>query len=308
MEIINFSKQIVARYFPSNKKFEVWGSDNLLPITLKNYYDSIPEHASCIDFIINSLTNKLGEDKNFLIKKRLIFDYYVYGGFAIEITKNRDNTVNHYYIPISKLRYSKDGTEVGYSDNWEENNSKIKWRTASDGKSAGIFIYKNTFDVDYPRATYIPSLVNLDTYKEVMDYHNNSAKNGFTPTVVFSFFDGKPDVATQKQYEKKIADKFTGGNGQKFILLFNNNKDSAPEIKTIETNNLDEKFDNLQKFIQNTIFVSHKITSPQLIGVKAESQGFSKTEFKESLEVFDEIVISPLYKEIEHGFKLINLI
>lgn len=307
MEIINFAKETISRYFPSNRKFITWGDDNILPNKLQEFYDSIPEHSSCIDFIINSLTNNEVFDKVFILKKKLFTDYYMYGGFAVEITKNRNNTLNRYYINISNLRYSQKGDEVGYSENWHEDNTKITWRTLSDGTTPGIFIYKNTDGTKYPRPTYTSTLLNLDTYKEIMEYHNNNAKSGFTPTVVFNLNDGVPDTETQKRYEKLIKEKFTGSKGQKFILMFNNNKDSAPTIDVIQADNLDEKFESLQKFIQNLIFVAHKITSPTLLGIKAENQGFSKTEYAESLEVFEEKVIKPLQREIEFGFNLIKL-
>jgi hypothetical protein len=307
MEIINFAKETISRYFPSNRKFTTWGDDNLLPNRLQEFYDSIPEHSSCIDFIVNSLTNNEIFDNTFILKKKLYTDYYMYGGFAVEITKNRDNTLNRYYISISNLRYSQKGDEIGYSENWHENNTKITWRSISDGTTPGIFVYKNTDGIKYPRPTYTSTILNLDTYQAIMEYHNNNAKSGFTPTVVFNLNDGIPDKETQLEYEKKIKDKFTGTKGQKFILMFNNNKDSAPTIQTIQADNLDEKFETLQKFIQNLIFVAHKITSPTLLGIKAENQGFSKTEFTESLEVFEEKVIKPLQREIEFGFNLIKL-
>ncbi len=56
MEIINFAKETIGRYFPSNRKFTSWGDDNILPNRLQEFYDTIPEHSSCIDFIVNSLT------------------------------------------------------------------------------------------------------------------------------------------------------------------------------------------------------------------------------------------------------------
>lgn len=307
MEIINFAKETISRYFPSNRKFITWGDDNILPKKLYEFYNTIPEHSSCIDFIVNSLTNNEVFDKTFILKKKLYSDYYMYGGFAVEITKNRDNSLNRYYIDISNLRYSIKGDEIGYSENWHENNSKITWRNISNGTTPGIFVYKNTEGIKYPRPTYTSTLLNLDTYNEIMEYHNNNAKSGFTPTVVFNLNDGVPSKEVQLEYEKKIKEKFTGSKGQKFILMFNNNKDSAPTIDVIQADNLDEKFESLQKFIQNLIFVAHKITSPTLLGIKAENQGFSKTEFTESLEVFEEKVIKPLQREIEFGFNLIKL-
>ena len=38
-----------------------------------------------------------------------------------------------------------------------------------------------------------------------------------------------------------------------------------------------------------------------MIGVKPENQGFSKTEYEEAMEIFEENVIAGYRKEIEYG-------
>lgn len=154
---------------------------------------------------------------------------------------------------------------------------------------------------DYPSPRYISATLSLDTMSLISAYHNNNARNGFTPNVVINFNNGEPDETTKKEIENKLKDKFTGVNGSKMILSFNESTETATTISKLDGDNLDEKFETLQKFIQNQIIVSHQITSGQLIGIKPENTGFSKTEYTEAMEIFEENVIAGYRKEIEYG-------
>ena len=58
---------------------------------------------------------------------------------------------------------------------------------------------------------------------------------------------------------------------------------------------------SMWSLIQNQIIVSHQLTSGQLIGIKPENTGFSKTEYEEAMEIFEANVIAGYRKEIEYG-------
>ena len=132
-------------------------------------------------------------------------------------------------------------------------------------------------------------------------YHNSNAKNGFTPSTIINFNNGTPDEDTKAQIEKGIKEKFTGPNASRFLLTFNESKEAETTISKLDNDNLDQKFADLQKWIQNQIVISHQITSGQLIGVRPENQGFSKTEYIEAMEIFKNIVIKGFRNEIEYA-------
>jgi len=85
--------------------------------------------------------------------------------------------------------------------------------------------------------------------KSIINYHNNNAKNGFAPNVVINFNNGIPDDETQATIEKGIKSKFAGELGQKFILSFNESESTKTTIEKLDNDNLDQKFETLQKFI-----------------------------------------------------------
>ena len=300
---INFVSEIQEYIFNKNQKFIYWGADNKTPNTLLKLYDTVPEHSSAINFILSNIIEEDIEEMDYWTLQKLALDYILFGGFAVEVVKLRNNQYQYNYKDISLIRLNPDKDKVGFSENWTNYKSDVEWFDKVDNLGeTGIFLFKNPKTRGYyPSPRYISAFKSLDTMREISSYHNNNAKNGFTPNVVINFNNGEPDEDTKKEIEKKLAEKFTGVNGSKFILSFNESEETKTTIEKLDNDNLDQKFETLQKFLQNQIIVAHQITSAQLIGVTPENQGFSKTEYEEAMEIFEENVIAGYRKEIEYG-------
>ena len=306
ISIIKFAEEKFKYIFNSNnEKYIKWPEQ---PLYLK-VYEEVPEHTSAINFILANLIVEGLEELDYWTLQRLALDYLTYGGFATEIIKTRGGGYTLNYIDFGKCRLSPTKDKVAYSDNWEASQIKLRWSDLVDSvDKPGIFYFRNPKSRDtYPKPHYYSALKSLDTMSAISEYHNNSAKGGFVPNVVINFNGGEPDADTKLEIEKKIKEKFTGASGQRFILSFNESEQTKTTIEKLEDDNLDTRFETLQKFIQNQIIISHQITSGQLIGVKAENQGFSQTEFMEALEIFNKIIVSSFRRELEAGIsKLLN--
>jgi len=310
ISIISFAKEITNYIFNPNEKFHRWGSDNLLPFQYLKLYKSIPEHASAINFITDlTIGEGITSDRiSYWTLKKIIEDYNIFGGFALQVIKTRGGESTISYVDVSKCRYSQDKEKIGYAETgWDKYKQEFKFFPVTKSLTTeGIFIYKSNSSRElYPTPSYEAVLKSLGTLSHIIDYHNNNAENGFSPSVVINMNNGIPDETTQKNIERRISEKFAGSKGAKFILSFNETQDTKTTIESLKTDNLDEKFETLQKFIQNQIIVSHNITSGTLIGIKPEYQGFSKTEFQESLDIFKEITINGIRKELEYAFKFL---
>ena len=230
-------------------------------------------------------------------------DYILFGGFALEVTALRNGATTYQWLDMANCRIHPDRDQIGYAKNWSSYKADVTWKpmVTKPGQS-GIYMFKNPKTRgDYPTPRYISAMTSLDTMSEISAYHNNNAKNGFTPNVVINFNNGEPDEDTKKEMEKQLKEKFTGVNGSKFILSFNDDPEHKTTIEKLDGDNLDEKFETLQKFLQNQIVVAHQLTSGQLIGIKPENQGFSKSEYEESMEIFENNVVAGYRKEIEYG-------
>lgn len=300
---INFVSEIKDYIFNPNQKYIYWGADNDTPAILLKLYDTVPEHSSAINFILSNVIENDIDEMDYWTLQKLALDYILFGGFAVEVIKLRNNEYQYKYRDVSLIRLSPNKNKIGFSENWANYKSDVEWFDKVDNLGeTGIYLFKNPKTRGtYPSPRYISALKSLDTMKEISSYHNNNAKNGFTPNVVINFNNGEPDEDTKKEIEKKLKEKFTGVNGSKFILSFNESEETKTTIEKIDNDNLDQKFETLQKFLQNQIIVAHQITSAQLIGVTPENQGFSKTEYIEAMEIFEENVIAGYRKEIEYG-------
>lgn len=306
--IINFASEIKEYIFNPNQKYIKWGADNDIPTKILHLYDSVPEHEASINFTELNLTGDglEGEELNIWAFKKVALDYLLFGGYTLKIVKLRNGNYTIDYFDISKCRYSPDKKKIGYSEDWSKYKAEVTWYDAVTNvdqvRGEAIYMFKNNKSREcYPRPNYLSAFRSIDTASEIIDYHNNNAKNGFAVNTIISMNNGVPDPETQEQIEKAIKDKFTGSNSTKFMLMFNDTADNAATVTKLSDDNLDQKFETLQKFVQNQITISHQITSGQLIGVKGENQGFSKTEYQEALEIFKEVVIEGYKLELEYS-------
>ena len=300
---INFVSEIKDYIFNPNQKYIYWGANNDIPDTLLKLYDTVPEHSSAINFILSNVIENDIDEMDYWTLQKLALDYILFGGFAVEVVKLRNDKYQYNYKDISLLRLNPDKNKIGFAENWTNYKSEVEWFDKVDNLGeTGIYLFKNPKTRgNYPSPRYISAFKSLDTMKEISSYHNNNAKNGFTPNVVINFNNGEPDDDTKKDIEKKLTEKFTGVNGSKFILSFNESEETKTTIEKLDNDNLDQKFKDLQVFLQNQIIISHQLTSGALIGVRQENTGFSAIEYEEAMEIFELNVISGYRKELEYG-------
>lgn len=309
ISFISFAENIKKYIFNTNERYHKWGIENNDSFKLLELYDSVPEHESAINFKEQLITGKglNGEEIDLWTLKKFNLDYLIFGGFTAKVIKLRNGNFTIEYVDISKCRFSPEKDKIGFAEDWDKYKVEITWYPiAESGKLAkgeSIFYFKNNKSRElYPRPSYLSSLVNVDTASAMSKYHNSNANNGFVPSTIINFNAGNVDDDAKRDIEKSIKEKFTGPNASRFLLSFQESSEQAVTLSKLENDNMDQKFESLQKFVQNEILIAHQITSGQLIGVKPENQGFSATEYQESLNVFKETVIQPSRLELEYAY------
>lgn len=305
-----------------NKEYISYGDKNAYPQFLWSLYNDCADHQSIVDGLVlytigggikstnpkvQALFNKVNDDDETIddLMKRVLLDYFIFGGMSMQIVPNRLGDLSKlYWTDFMNCRVNEEETFVYYSKEWGRWSVDAKVYELFDGKKdesgkvkSKIHYFKgNKTRGIYPICHYNAAIRALMTSVEIDNFHLNNIQNGFQASTIINFNNGEPDETTKKEIEDKLEEKFVGTSGQKHMISFNENKDNAVTVEKLDADNFDEKFNALQKTVQNTIFTAHKVTSPALFGIKMENTGFSETEFKEAFKIFNETIIKSYQK------------
>jgi hypothetical protein len=139
--------------------------------------------------------------------------------------------------------------------------------------------------------------------EEISDYLINEVQNGFSGTKVINLNSGVPTEEQQSFINAKIKQTLTGSKGQKVIVSFNDNKDTAITVDDIPLNDAPEHYQYLSEECMRKIMLSHSVTSPLIFGI-ATSTGFSSNadELQNSFNLFDNMVIKPFQEMLLDAF------
>lgn len=112
--------------------------------------------------------------------------------------------------------------------------------------------------------------------EEISTYLINEVRNGFSGTKVINFNNGQVgDDKQREQLKRRVMSKLTGSTGEKVIVSFNSNVENKTTIDDIPLNDAPQHYEYLSKESEQKILIGHNVTSPMLVGVVTDNQGFS---------------------------------
>lgn len=314
----NQSTELVLERKMSGKDYLFWGQDNRFPQELFQLYLNCPIMSGIIngtvDFISGNevvsnldIVNRDGETISDIVRK-IALDYELFGGFALQII-NLPDKKELYVLDMQRVRTNEDETKIYYCKSWGQYGSKIISYDAFDShlnQPNSVLLYKGHLTRDhYPIPRYIGSLDSIRTSCEIGKFHLNNILNNLSTSAIINFNNGVPSEEVQKDIERRVNDKFAGTeNAGRTIVTFNDSKENAVTVERLNEDKMDEKFNTLNKSITQEIFISFRAT-PELFGFSSEGNGFSKTEFLESFELYYKTVVQPLQKDIVRVFERI---
>jgi len=242
------------------------------------------------------------------VVRRCCYDLKLMGQAAIQViySKDRSKIVQLEHMPIETLRAEKcdeDGNVPAYYyyNDWANiKRTDEPLRIPAYGMSSeGIEIYyikpyKSGFYY-YSPVDYQGGLQYAELEEEVSNYHLNNILNGLSPSMLINFNNGTPNQQERNLIETKIAQKFSGtSNAGKFILAFNDNKESQAEITPVQLSDAHNQYQFLSEESTSKIMVAHRIVSPMLLGIKDGSGlGNNAEEIKTASLLMDNTVIRP---------------
>jgi hypothetical protein len=220
--------------------------------------------------------------------------------FQVTYTGNKISAITHF--PRETLRAEKmnDKGEIKnyyYAPDWTkvQRNSKLKkFPVFGSGAQNEIYIVKRyvTGFYYYSPADYNTAYATLEN--EIACYLINDTQNGFSGTKVVNFNNGVPDREKQLAIKNDVMQKLTGSYGEKVIVAFNNNAESKTTVEDIPLTDAPEHYSFLSEECKKMIMLTHRVTSPLLLGLSS-ANGFSSNadEIENSSRLFNNIVIQP---------------
>jgi hypothetical protein len=222
---------------------------------------------------------------------------------------NDDHTkvIKFFHIPVQTLRAEKlyDNTRVEnyyYCTDWKDQRKvrdKIKIPAFGTSNEKREVLYIKDYSPNlyyYSLPDWVSALQYAIAEGELSNLHINSITNGFLPTLMINFNNGVPAPEERQTIEDLLYAKFTGtNNGGRFMVSFNDDKETQPTVTPIQVDNLHEKFQYVAEYAQDRILVGHKITSPLLFGIRTTNNGFSSQsdEMKTAYSILQTMTVQP---------------
>ena len=297
----------------SKKGFWLWGENNDYPQYLDGLYKEVATLRSIIegtiDFVVGDkveiddvVWNEVVNDKGVTpedLCRDLTRDYLKYGGFAVNVVRNKEGKVGGlYYIPLERLRFNEDRSEFYYSRDWSKSIGRVKFgvykRFDPQGKDASsIYVYTNNRTDVYPAPKWAASVKAAEIERQVNDYHLNSIVNGFSASYLISLNNGVPSETEADEIEENMVEKFTGsGNGGRLVINFANDRDHSAELSKLETEDAGEKYKSLIERTKSELFTAFRAT-PNLFGLPTAT-GFSTEEYMEAFKLYNRTAVRPI--------------
>jgi hypothetical protein len=319
------------------KEVVKFGDYNDFPDYLVNLYNNSSIHATCINSIVEAIkgdglvaeptwvldrANNMGDTWNDIFS-RVAKDYYLFGGFGLEIIYNKLRTkiAEVYHIPFASIR-AKEANHRGHCDGYfiaHEWDNKGKYDIdltralympsfdydMRNEEPSQLFYYKPYHPLQkyYPLPEYVGALkvVELDT--EIDNFHVNNIKNGMAPSIAITTFTNGTDD-DRRSIENQLRLQYQGSSmaGQMFYMDVASIEEK-PIIEPIPQNGADGYYVAINDMTVQKILTAHRITSPMLLGIKTEGQLGGAQEMLDAYHLFLNMVIKPYQQDILSVFE-----
>ena len=324
LRIVNLSSytspEIVEK---SNKQWVAYGSDNNFFGHLISNYENSPTNNAIINAISQQIyglgldasdSNRRPEQYAKMLTmfhkdcvQKLCFDLKLMGQCAMQViySKDRKTIAKVAHIPVENLRAEKcneKGEIEGYfySDDWAnvKPRTELKRIPAYGSSKENIeIIYVKPYRAGYKYYSspdYTGCLQWCEIESEVSNFHLNNVQGSFSPNTLIQFNNGTPNAEERQNLENRIAQKFTGTGGNKFILAFNDNQDAAATVETLPISDAHNTYEYVSSQATEKIMVGHRVVSPMLYGIKdSTGLGNNADELKTASILMQNLVIAP---------------
>ena len=314
----------------TSKPWVSWGKRNLFPNFLNNiFYQSAYQSGiirSKVNYIVGSgytATNEdalgLGDYKLQDVIDFITKDYELYNAFAVRVKRNLEGEKKYEFIDFDLLRVSKDYDGWYYSDDWSQSmqtkeNTNLRFFPNYDKDNEdqydSIYVYKDgakntqvrTSKKDqvhfYPQPVYIGALKALMTDVEIQSFHLYNVINGMKMGGMLVFKNGQPENKTQ--FEQAVQDAITPSeNSGGVMIAYSDGDDRVPEFIPFSGDDLDKRYNLVEKSMVQNIMSAHCATSPMLFGIQREGMQVGEGDLRVAEQIFIRTYVRNRQKTIE---------
>ena len=314
----------------SNKEWVMYGDNNdYFDVIIERYLGS-PTNARCVNGIsdmifgrgLEAVDRQINRDAYIEMKRliderelrKIVGDRKLLGQAAIKVVYNKTKTkvvaIKHHPMETLRAEKTSDGIirAYYYHPKWCDMKPSDKPKRIptfkNGGKSDTVEIYVVRPYISgfyyYSPCDYQSSLQYSQLEEEVSNYHLSNIENGLQPSLLINFNNGQPSEDVQEMLERKIMEKFSGSsNAGKFILAFNEDKDTAATVDAVHLPDAHAQYQFLADESREKIMLGHGIVSPILLGIKDQTGfGNNAEELRTASILMDNIVIRPFQQNI----------
>lgn len=344
-QVINLSAHVGSAEVP---KMEVnrqgwidYGKDNLFPQKVLLYNSRSPVNTSILESKVTYICGRgvrdtavttdgyvgrpNGSDTWDDIVERVATDYATFGGYYLQIIRNRDSsTVSVFHQDFAQVRIGKidaKGHPVNYkiARDWTKTTGKGKpiELPVFDGfdkmeiGEAYIYAY-----FDYrPNLLYycVPNYWSAARYVKadgaLSEFYDNAIENGFTPSVVITQ-PSNPTDEVKAEFQKKMESKFTGARGAcRVLIIWGESTEQHSTVTPFTAANNADTYNNIEGIIFQKLISAHRLSSPTLAGVSGSGNlSGNAAEIIDAYILFNYTVIDKMRRRILDGLNIFQKI
>ena len=244
------------------------------------------------------------------LTRKVSIDIEIFGGAYLEViwSMTGGKLVDVLHIDYTKIRCNHDNTQFWYKKDWNERKDEAFAMNAFNtnvrqGKQI-LYVkeYRPGLDT-YALPGYMGALNYIESDIEVSRHVLGNAQTGFSASKLITLPNGEPSPDEKRNIERRFTDRFSGSDGKKFILSFTTDPARKPIIEDLGASDITkEDFTRVDLIIQNNLFAGHQITSPSLFGIAEPGQLGSRTQMRDSYEIFKNTYVNDKQQFIESVF------
>ncbi len=318
IELSQYEKPVVTE--EKNRDWIGIGEDNNYYQTLIDSYMNSTTNQSVITGISQQIYGKgleatdsskkpeqFAEMKKLLksdMLRRISLDLKMLGEAALQVTYKAGKIDKVTHFPRETLRAEKcdengDVKNYYYSADWAKVNNATEltkipvFGTSNKGNEIKIIRRYITGYFYYSPSDYTTTYSTLES--EISDYLINETMSSFNSRTIVNFNSGIPSEEKMREIKSQVLNRLTGSNGEKVIVAFNHNAEQKTTIDSLPVQQAPELYQYLSEECKRMILLTHRITSPLLIGLRDGNSGLGSNaeEIENAQRLFSNTTIRP---------------